>query len=201
MTWLGHPEHHYEQATLMMQENGVQFFPWSWIIITCDEPMCLDVEHMLVNSPSKLLYPRGVCVYCGERSTDQDHLLPKSFTDEAIRKRVLTVPSCHECNTILSDKLLWAIDERRKLAQKKLRARHKKELRYQLLTEDDLTEYGPGLRPAMRRASAERMCMEDRLAWPKDPLYDIRYLQKSGIEDPWAFGILATSPYRNSAAA
>lgn len=45
----------------------------------------------------------NTCVYCGDPSTEKDHLLPLSWTGKAARRWVPTVPSCRSCNSILSD--------------------------------------------------------------------------------------------------
>ena len=191
LTWRGDPKHHKEQAAQSLIESGVFLYAWAWITIDCDNPMCIEPNHLRVNRPSNLEYPPGICVYCGALSSHRDHLLPKSFTGVAARIHFLTVPSCAECNMTLSDAFTWAIDERRLLAKKRIRARNKRKLRYQILTDSELAEYGPGLRPAMRRAGYERQEVEARLAWPKDRTFDLRALEKSGIDDPWALGILS----------
>ena len=192
--WEGNPDVHDDHVWNEVMSSGRIVKPWDWFEVICDEPMCLLVEHIRVNTPTRLEYPPQVCTYCGIRSGTRDHLVTKVWSGLADRKWVLTVPACAECNGLIGADACTSIDGRRAIAKKKLRKRRKRQLNYQILTEDDLEEYGPGLRPLMREASNERLMIEYRLAWPTDPFYDLRYLEKSGIPDPVSTGLLEKGP-------
>lgn len=45
----------------------------------------------------------NLCAYCGDASSDRDHLLPKWWTGGSLRRHVPTVAACRSCNGILSD--------------------------------------------------------------------------------------------------
>lgn len=171
-------------------ENGEKLWPWSWVEIECDEAMCLEFEHMTVRHPTRLRYPNGVCIYCGRGAGTRDHLVPRGISGETHRASVLTVPACAECNSTIGSAAVYSITGRRRIAHQGIRRRNRKKLRYQKLTEAELAEYGPGLRPALAMAGAEREQVEAMLAWPVDPEFDSRYLERSGIQDPYLLGLL-----------
>lgn len=50
-----------------------------------------------------LLYPAGLCLYCGEYADTRDHLLPVTYTGRAVRRQVLTVPAYRQCNSFIGD--------------------------------------------------------------------------------------------------
>lgn len=187
--WQGNPVHYQEQAALVLLEHGVQFYPWSWVTTTCDEH-CLTRAHLELNVPRRLRYPRGVCVYCGQRGSTRDHLIPRGISGQSQRKSVLTVPACGECNSLIGAATLFSITERREFAQAKLRKKRAKVLRRVEYTRAELAEFGPGLRPAIIDGLIEKHHLARRLHWPLDPSFDLRALQRSGIEDPYAFGLL-----------
>lgn len=195
-TWKGKEEHHQEQAAISAIEGGLRVFPWSWIELSCSTPLCMQAEHMIIRAPEYLAYPDGVCIYCGQVGWDRDHLLPATFTGVAVRKHVLTVPSCLECNSMLNDSYAPSITERRLIVQGKLQKKYRKVLFSYEYTDDELEEFGPGLRPTIARARVEREAMWERVNFPSDPNFDIRYLNQSGIEDPYALGILGRPNWR-----
>jgi len=52
--------------------------------------------------PLRTTVKRVLCVYCGSPWSERDHLLPRGWSGEALRRYVPTVPSCSSCNNILS---------------------------------------------------------------------------------------------------
>lgn len=174
--------------------------PWDQLENLCGEPRCVLVAHTRVRTPTRLEYPAQVCTYCGTRSGTRDHLVTRVWTGDADRKWVLTVPACAECNSIIGSNACKSIDGRRRVAQNRLRKKYRKHLLFQDLSEEELAEYGPGLQPIMREAAELRRLAEYRLRWPIDPTYDLRYLAKSGITDPFANGLLEVNPILTRAA-
>ena len=190
--WRGKPDVYQEQAGLALLEAGRKFFPWCWVVPTCGN-FCLSVAHLTIEYPQRLSYPRHVCVYCGLRAFTRDHLLPRGWTGDTVRNSVLTVPACGECNSLIGSVALYSITERREFAHTQLRRKHAKVLRRVEYSRDDLREFGPGLRPGIIDGLVEKHRLGRRLRWPIDAAYDLRALQRSGIEDPYAFGILKHS--------
>ena len=174
-------------------ETGLPGQKWRWITTTCATEHCLTVDHMVLNEPIKLSYPAYVCIYCGQAGGTRDHLMPKHFTGKAARTSVITVPCCSNCNNLLSDTLTESITERRELAHLRIRRRNKRTLNQPELTPAEMRQFGHNLRTYIKDARTKKDILLDRLAWPHDENYDLRACQKSGIDDPYAIGLLLSS--------
>ena len=171
-------------------EKAIETEPWEWIDSTCNTPFCLEVEHLRANRPQRLHYPPGICTYCGAPAGTRDHLIPRYWSGEAARKFVLTVPACAECNGLIGEHPASSITDRRKVAQERLRKRKRRVLAYRDYSPNELREFGRALRDAVLGGIEEKKRLMLRLDWPHDPAYDRRSLEKSGIPDPYAIGLL-----------
>lgn len=191
-SWAGDPDKYQEQAALTAVAAGLTGMPWYWVETTCGSRSCLDVKHMFFRRPQRLLYPAGVCVYCGEYADTRDHLLPVTYTGRAVRRHVLTVPACRQCNSFIGDASAPSITERRAIAHSSLRRKRFRVLQSFDYTDDELEEFGLTMRSSVLRAREEKDRLLRRLAFPGDDTYDLEYLALSGIEDPYAFGLLKT---------
>lgn len=193
--WPGDPARHADEVWDKLYLAGRPRAPWTTFEVLCDESMCLDLDHIKVWTPSKLNYPPHVCTYCGIRSGTRDHLLSRPWTGDATdRRHIATVPACAQCNSTLGSVAIRSIDGRRAYVQRRLAEKKFKVLGYESRREVELAEYGPNLRSVMESAAEEREHLEARLMWPDDLDYDIRYLQKSGIENPMDTGLLEYTP-------
>ena len=188
--WQGRPVFWQEQALIALVEDGREIRPWSWVTATCGE-LCLNCDHLVAESPQSLVYPPGQCVYCGLVAQSKDHLIPTNWTGREGRARVLTVPACLQCNSAIGDTPVFAIDKRRAIAQAHISRKYRKVLARPDYSNDDLMEFEGRLRQAVKAGLAEKQSVRDRLSWPDDPYFDLRYLQKSGIDDPYVTGLLS----------
>lgn len=188
--WLGELKKYQSEAAFEYDTVGLTTNPWDWIYPTCGNERCISVEHTRVRGNIVLHYPDWVCIYCGQRANSRDHLLPRTWTGDAKRHFVVTVPACRTCNTLLRDTLTWSITERRAVAHARLRKKYRKVLAQIDFTEEELDEFGPGLRPAIEQGIQNKKAVNSMLAFPTDPEYDARALQKSGLDDPWALGLI-----------
>lgn len=160
----------------------------AYLVPICETEMCTEVEHLSVVFATRLAYPANVCVYCGNSGYTKDHILPRTWSGEAARRGVFTVPACGECNSAISDAYAPSITLRRDIAHRFLRKRYRSTINMIDPTPAELDEYGPGLRAYLVNQMAEREIIRDRLAWP--PVgYDERAAEHSGI-DPWESGLL-----------
>ncbi|MCI0142164.1 hypothetical protein KNN17_11295 [Arthrobacter bambusae] len=92
---------------------------------------------------------------------------------------------------MIGDAFAWSITERRAIAHSSLRRRYGRTLRNAVdFNADELAEFGSHLRSSILQAKAARERLIHRLEFPFDPSFDLTYLQASGIEDPYAFGLL-----------
>lgn len=191
-SWAGDPEEYQEQAAQTAVAAGLTVMPWCWVETACGSRLCLDVKHMIFRSPQRLLYPAGVCVYCGEYADTRDHLLPVTYTGKAVRRHVLTVPACRQCNSFIGDASAPSITERRAIAHSSLRRKRFRVLQSFDYTDDELEDFGHSMRSSVLRAREEKDRLLRRLAFPGGDIYDREYLALSGIDDPYAFGLLKT---------
>jgi hypothetical protein len=171
-------------------ELAVEHPPLSWPFPQCGTPLCLNLGHLTWESPRRLLYPEGICVYCGLEATTRDHLLPRTWTGDAIRRHVLTVPACQQCNSIIGDRFVLSITDRRKYAQERIADKNRNLLNMPAWTPDEIAKLGKSLRSVVERGVFDRALLRDRLSWPKDPDYDVRAMQQSGIANPSELGLL-----------
>ena len=188
--WKRNPDHYQEQAAMVAVEAGIQIMPWCWIEPNCGTSMCMEPQHLLIHAPDRLEYPYGICIYCGRSAGTRDHLLPVATTGRAVRKNVLTVPACGECNSLIGARHAPSITARRAVAKAGIRRKYKRKLNAYEYTDEEIKEFGPGLRPTILRAASDKDRILERLRFPDDITYDIRYLGKSGIDDPYALGLL-----------
>lgn len=172
-------------------ETASDISSWAWITTHCGID-CLNPEHMRFKAPRKLEYPSGVCIYCGRRAWTEDHLLPRNWSGATRRSYVVTVPACGPCNNHLSDTLTWSITERRAICQLRLKRKFRKVLKYVEFGPTDLAEFGSTLRASVIEGMNKKEEVMRMLAWPEDPYYDLRACQRSGIDDPYAIGLLLT---------
>lgn len=164
---------------------------YSFIRSTCGERFCLTVDHLQVVRPKHLNYPNGVCVYCGLPGYTKDHIEPKTWSGEAVRSFVVTVPSCGECNQFISDSFAPTISERREIAQAKIQRRYKRVLNYTDYTPDELEEFEGNLLSSVLAGLEEKHLVKQRLRWPEDSSFDLRALESTGLEAEEIIDLLA----------
>lgn len=160
--------------------------PWVWFASTCGTSQCLRYGHFFGTAPRKIAYPALLCIYCGRPGGTKDHLLPRNITGEYQRRFVATVPACTACNSMLGDFSDYRITARRKDVHDKIRYKHRNVL-------TPVADYRPlegYLRSYVKTAGAKKAQIEAVLMWPEDPFFDLRAFQKSGIEDPYALGLI-----------
>lgn len=92
-----------------------------------------DARERLRRHPS-------VCVYCGDIAEHADHLVPRTWTGDALRQLVLTVPACADCNVRIGDYCDPEIAARCEIVTNSLRRKHKKLLDRPPLGDIDGTE-------------------------------------------------------------
>lgn len=112
----------------------------------------------------------STCFYCGTSPTDNDHVIPYSMLTLEDRKQHSDgfgprVPSCHECNMILSNYFFDSLAERCEYANKRLRRRYSKLLHMETWQQWELDEVKGKLRGYVVAKQAERGIAVDRVAW------------------------------------
>lgn len=171
-------------------ELGVEQPRLSWPTPTCGTEKCLIFTHLAWKAPERLAYPDGVCVYCGVIADTEDHLLPRTWTGEAVRKHVITIPACRQCNSHINDRYMPSITARRTEAHRYIERKYRKVLQIPKWTKEDLGALGKSLRSSVESGLNEQRLARARLAWPEDSDYDLRVMHLSGIENPYEIGLL-----------
>lgn len=117
-----------------------------------------------------------LCTYCGAAADSLDHVVPYSWNHVKKRKGNAgsqgsgeKVWSCRECNSLLGDKPLFTVEQRRDYIRKALSKRASKTA---VWSDEELDELGPSLRSAVefgqtkssraqaRINNASRACLE-----------------------------------------
>lgn len=88
------------------------------------------------------------CCYCGDPAEDEDHVLPLSaykklcnVSNISLPEDLLRiVPSCHECNLLLTDKVFRSFEEKRLYAKALIARRYHDILTYPSWTPEELAE-------------------------------------------------------------
>ena len=181
-------------ASITWIQLGVDRPSLSWPTATCSTSLCLNPGHLTWEAPTQLDYPPGICVYCGVISGTQDHLLPRTWTGDAVRHNVLVVPACGECNSCISDRYAPSITARRRLAHDAIRRRKKRILSIPDWEADEVAKLGHTLRSTIEKGLHEKRLTAARLSWPEDPDFDLRVMHLSGIKNPHEIGLLVTRP-------
>ena len=188
--WLGDLKKYQSEAAYELAVAKLDPNPWDWITPICGNVRCINYEHLRVRRNVQLHYPHHICIYCGRRSGTRDHLLPRTWTGDSKRHFVVTVPACGTCNSLLGSVLTWSITERRAIAHARLRKKYRKVLEQIDFTPEQVREFGPGIRPDIVQGIENKKHVLEMLEFPADPEYDARALQKSGLDDPWAMGLI-----------
>lgn len=88
------------------------------------------------------------CCYCGDPAEADDHVLPISAFRKLLAAGNVTipddllriVPSCHECNSLLGDKIFRSFEEKRLYAKGAIARRYHSALEYPYWEPEELTQ-------------------------------------------------------------
>lgn len=118
------------------------------------------------------VYTTTPCYYCGVPATAVDHTLPLIVYRELLaigeppdKRRLIVVPSCHECNSLLGDNFFPSLASRKKYVKRRLRSRYRFILRIPKWQEYEIRALGRNLQDYVRQGHDERERLHQRLAW------------------------------------
>lgn len=127
-----------------------------------------------IDVPMDMLY---TCFYCGCIATEDDHVpaVTRFHDYKAIydRHAPLLVPSCNECNDLLSNSMQETIYERFHFCKKKLTAKHSKIIRYGEIWTEDAAEYADfsgNFEVFVEQAQRMAKIVKQRLDWMHWPV-------------------------------
>ena len=115
---------------------------------------------------------RCVCYYCGLPATGLDHVVPravlKALEDVSIEissYRVLVVPCCKECNTLLEASYQDSLLQRKRLLRQRLRRKYRKVLASKIWLTEEILGLDYNLRSHIAECSEKRALVQARLKW------------------------------------
>lgn len=111
------------------------------------------------------------CCYCGDPAEAEEHVFPQAaFKKLSAVGRVMIpddvlriVPVCHECNSLLSDKIFTSFEEKRLYAKGALSYRYRRVLSYPAWDEDELSQLSGPLQTWIADGQAVRDLVFERL--------------------------------------
>ncbi len=110
-----------------------------------------------------------ICTYCGVDAQARDHVIPVLYAGKAGTRGAFTnfdtVPTCHECNSLLGSKMFPTFEARAGYIVKRLRERAKKLLAEPSWTADEIAELGPTLRSAIQPRAVAQAEARRRMAF------------------------------------
>lgn len=101
-----------------------------------------------------------VCVYCGQPSTDWEHVIPRSFAVPT-----LIVRACSECNGLANSGVFDTIMHKQAAIQALLRKRYSKLVNREKWTSAELKQVSRKLRVMIEAAERESDILSRRLSW------------------------------------
>ena len=116
------------------------------------------------------------CAYCGMSADTIDHVIPKvvlrslansglEITHKMIRNRIVKVPACRECNSLLSDKFFNTFKDKKRHTKISIRRRYKTILAMPHWDKHELDELGYNLRAYIYQCLTVKEIIHSRLLY------------------------------------
>jgi hypothetical protein len=137
---------------------------------TITEQQCLQIVNWM---PRRFNFGTWAhCFYCGVQPTDRDHVIPFSMTrlyerggQDAFATSGPLVPSCHECNLLLSASYFDTLQARADFVNKRLRRRYSKLVHLETWADWEISEIKGKLRGHVVQKQEERKIAVNRVSW------------------------------------
>lgn len=117
------------------------------------------------------------CIYCGETATALDHVYPKALSQRldltresvfrALKRALVVVPTCTQCNSIAGATPFLSPLEKRKFIQKSLRKKLAKQLKVVVWDEEEIDELGKTLRTKIIAEQNAHIVAVSRVNFPR----------------------------------
>lgn len=110
------------------------------------------------------------CTYCGLTADSVDHIPPRHMRRQLVELELAhvyekEVPACRDCNSVLGSRPILTITGRRRYIKDQLRRRYRRYLSLPDRTDEEMQEFGYGLRGLILRSLAIRDLTISRLSW------------------------------------
>lgn len=122
--------------------------------------------------PDGLSFAGCPCYYCGELATCEDHAFPLialhqiyGVADLPSTRLLVIVPACHECNTLLGEKVFDSLPRRKRYIKTRLRKRYKRILEIPSWHPQELQTLNPNFRDYVELGLFQQEALRQRLSW------------------------------------
>lgn len=133
------------------------------------------------NQLYKHINTNNTCIYCGLPAVTFDHVPPISRVDDYRAMQLesevyLLVPSCNQCNSLLSNSLQENIICRMDTLKIKLKRKLNKHIMDIEWTDSEIAALGPNLKTTIKKAIAMHRLAQQRLTYEPDILDLMKYI-------------------------
>ena len=109
------------------------------------------------------------CIYCGDRATCRDHVVPFSYDSIAERTaadfpHTNIVPACNNCNVTLGNIFIVSIAERAAYLHKTLETKNKKIISQPEWSKEDMKHLTGSLKKTITALAVKRNIIKERLS-------------------------------------
>lgn len=111
------------------------------------------------------------CHYCGCPGGTIDHVPPQSARPIILKFGLekqhpfVEVHACSECNSLLGNRALWKLSQRKKFIRRALRRRYKRLLNLPNWTPEQLNELGHTLKSYVQAGLLAKIILKERISW------------------------------------
>lgn len=115
-----------------------------------------------------MIFERYDCIYCGMTAESRDHVVAHSYESNSVSKdwsHDKIVPSCKECNCLLSDLFLPSIAERADYITGILKVRYRKLLSSPDWSQKELAALGKRLRDYVKGEQNKKRTVQMRISY------------------------------------
>lgn len=104
------------------------------------------------------------CTYCNSNLANaRDHVIPRSWSNNESFAEKYVVPSCTECNALLSNSVVHSIEERAAYLQTLYLKRYRKLLKTPEWSNQELKEMSPSMRKSIKENAAFKKLIEAKI--------------------------------------
>ena len=110
------------------------------------------------------------CVYCGQRASAEDHVIPRSHIAKLLGiltlPKLVTVPACSECNSLVGAKLFKTLGAKRRYIQARLRKKYHRVLKMPNWSFREMEQITcPNLLAQIQNGLRQREVLRSRVRW------------------------------------
>lgn len=155
--------YHKEMSTRRCSQCGLVHPSVTKGSIVCVHCLYLDVvryEKQQLADRIEWLRDRGICFYCGEFSSEREHVVPRRSG-----LPTYTVRACGECNSLAGGELFTSILDKLQYVKERRTKKYSAVLRMPEWTPDELKDLGYAIKVRVESSEQARQLVKSQLAW------------------------------------